>query len=29
MKLKSELMSPGPERIWYVGDAFRIGMSRG
>src|SRR3569623_113389 len=24
---EAELMSPGPERIWYVGDAFRIGMT--
>jgi carbamoyl-phosphate synthase large subunit len=22
-----EMKEPGPERIWYVGDAFRIGMS--
>ena len=22
-----ELREPGPERIWYVGDAFRLGMS--
>ena len=26
-EIESELMSPGPERIWYVGDAFRIGMT--
>ncbi len=26
-EIEAELMSPGPERIWYVGDAFRIGMS--
>ncbi|MDO9221306.1 MAG: carbamoyl-phosphate synthase large subunit, partial [Thiobacillus sp.] len=26
-EIESELMSPGPERIWYVADAFRIGMS--
>ena len=26
-EIESELMSPGPERIWYVGDAFRVGMS--
>ncbi|MHB1143930.1 MAG: carbamoyl-phosphate synthase large subunit [Thiobacillus sp.] len=25
--IEAELMSPGPERIWYVGDAFRVGMS--
>ncbi|MFN3544348.1 MAG: carbamoyl-phosphate synthase large subunit [Thiobacillus sp.] len=25
-EIEAELMSPGPERIWYVGDAFRIGM---
>ncbi|MGJ8686756.1 MAG: carbamoyl-phosphate synthase large subunit, partial [Spongiibacteraceae bacterium] len=25
--LISELSSPGPERIWYVADAFRAGMS--
>ncbi|MBT9539236.1 carbamoyl-phosphate synthase large subunit [Thiobacillus sp.] len=27
-EIESELMSPGPERIWYVADAFRVGMSR-
>ncbi|MGB9129776.1 MAG: carbamoyl-phosphate synthase large subunit [Thiobacillus sp.] len=27
-EIEAELMSPGPERIWYVGDAFRVGMSR-
>ncbi|MDP1926285.1 MAG: carbamoyl-phosphate synthase large subunit, partial [Thiobacillus sp.] len=27
-EIESELMSPGPERIWYVADAFRIGMSQ-
>ena len=26
-KVRNELSNPGPERIWYVGDAFRIGMS--
>ncbi|MEM7220876.1 MAG: carbamoyl-phosphate synthase large subunit [Pseudomonadota bacterium] len=26
-KLVSELANPGPERIWYVGDAFRVGFS--
>jgi carbamoyl-phosphate synthase large subunit len=26
-EMEAELMSPGPERIWYVGDAFRVGMS--
>jgi len=26
-KLKIELGEPGPERIWYVGDAFAHGMS--
>jgi carbamoyl-phosphate synthase large subunit len=25
--LEKELGSPGPERIWYVGDAFALGMS--
>ncbi|MBD3671317.1 MAG: carbamoyl-phosphate synthase large subunit [Gammaproteobacteria bacterium] len=25
--LKTELSQPGPERIWYLGDAFRAGMS--
>jgi carbamoyl-phosphate synthase large subunit len=25
-EIEAELMSPGPERIWYVGDAFRVGM---
>ncbi|WP_372809634.1 carbamoyl-phosphate synthase large subunit [Litorivivens sp.] len=25
--LIGELTNPGPERIWYVGDAFRMGMS--
>ena len=25
--LVGELTNPGPERIWYVGDAFRMGMS--
>jgi len=26
-RLRSELSIPGAERIWYVGDAFRMGMS--
>jgi carbamoyl-phosphate synthase large subunit len=26
-ELKRELRSPGAERIWYVADAFRVGMS--
>ncbi|MDP2218821.1 MAG: carbamoyl-phosphate synthase large subunit, partial [Hydrogenophaga sp.] len=26
-EIEAELMSPGPDRIWYVGDAFRVGMS--
>ncbi|MHB1092659.1 carbamoyl-phosphate synthase large subunit [Thiobacillus sp.] len=26
-EIEAELMSPGPERVWYVGDAFRVGMS--
>ncbi|WP_028299590.1 carbamoyl-phosphate synthase large subunit [Oceanospirillum beijerinckii] len=25
--LKGELQNPGAERIWYIGDAFRLGMS--
>src|SRR5210317_721088 len=25
--LKRELMEPGAQRIWYIGDAFRMGMS--
>ena len=25
--IKKELGAPRPERIWYVGDAFRVGMS--
>ncbi|MDH5182342.1 MAG: carbamoyl-phosphate synthase large subunit [Gammaproteobacteria bacterium] len=25
--LKQELRQPGPERIWYIGDAFRAGLS--
>ncbi|MGZ8252914.1 MAG: carbamoyl-phosphate synthase large subunit, partial [Methylophilaceae bacterium] len=25
--IQKELREPGPERIWYVGDAFRAGMS--
>ncbi len=25
--IEQELGNPGPDRIWYVGDAFRIGMS--
>ncbi|MCJ8312406.1 MAG: carbamoyl-phosphate synthase large subunit [Pseudomonadales bacterium] len=27
-KLLRELKEPGPERIWYIADAFRMGMSR-
>jgi carbamoyl-phosphate synthase large subunit len=26
-RIAKELGEPGPERIWYVGDAFRMGMS--
>jgi len=26
-EIEAELMSPGPDRIWFVGDAFRAGMS--
>ena len=26
-KLRNELSNPGPERIWYIGDAFRMGLS--
>jgi carbamoyl-phosphate synthase large subunit len=26
-EIESELISPGAERIWYVADAFRLGMS--
>ena len=26
-RIATELGEPGPERIWYVGDAFRIGMT--
>ncbi len=26
-EVKQRLQSPGPERIWYVGDAFRCGMT--
>ncbi len=26
-KLKGELQNPGADRIWYIGDAFRLGMS--
>ena len=26
-KVISELRTPGAERVWYVGDAFRLGMS--
>ncbi|MCE9633319.1 MAG: carbamoyl-phosphate synthase large subunit [Methylophilales bacterium] len=25
--IEKELGEPGPERIWYVGDAFRVGMT--
>ncbi len=27
-KIELELGEPGPERIWYVGDAFAMGMTR-
>ena len=27
VRLERELRQPGPERIWYVGDAFRMGYS--
>ena len=26
-RIRKELSNPGPDRIWYVGDAFRSGMS--
>ncbi len=26
-KLRNELSNPGPDRIWYIGDAFRMGLS--
>ncbi|OOZ43560.1 carbamoyl-phosphate synthase large subunit [Solemya velum gill symbiont] len=26
-KLQNEMRQPGPERLWYVGDAFRRGMT--
>ncbi len=26
-KLRQELKSPGPHRLWYVADAFRLGLS--
>ncbi|HMX99857.1 MAG TPA: carbamoyl-phosphate synthase large subunit [Agitococcus sp.] len=26
-KLRHELKNPGPDRIWYIGDAFRAGLS--
>ncbi|HEY7986664.1 MAG TPA: carbamoyl-phosphate synthase large subunit, partial [Methylophilaceae bacterium] len=26
--IEKELGAPGPERIWYVGDAFRVGLTR-
>ncbi len=26
-KLRNEMRQPGPERLWYVGDAFRRGMT--
>jgi carbamoyl-phosphate synthase large subunit len=26
-EIEAELGNPGPERIWYVADAFRVGMS--
>ncbi|WP_047393187.1 carbamoyl-phosphate synthase large subunit [Chitinibacter sp. ZOR0017] len=25
--IESEIAAPGPERLWYVADAFRVGMS--
>ncbi|SFN06157.1 carbamoyl-phosphate synthase large subunit [Formivibrio citricus] len=25
--IKSEIVNPGPERLWYVADAFRVGLS--
>ncbi|WP_373974512.1 carbamoyl-phosphate synthase large subunit [Chitinibacter sp. SCUT-21] len=27
-KIESEIATPGPERLWYVADAFRVGLSR-
>ncbi len=27
-RIQHEIGLPGPDRLWYVGDAFRIGMSR-
>ncbi|WP_410497576.1 carbamoyl-phosphate synthase large subunit [Chitinibacter sp. S2-10] len=26
--IESEIATPGPERLWYVADAFRVGLSR-
>ena len=26
-KLRNELSNPGPDRIWYIADAFRMGLS--
>ncbi len=26
--IAAELRAPGPDRIWYIGDAFRLGMSQ-
>ncbi|MGO1248055.1 MAG: carbamoyl-phosphate synthase large subunit [Oceanisphaera sp.] len=26
-RIRHELQEPGPERIWYIGDAFRAGMT--
>ncbi|HEX6591001.1 MAG TPA: carbamoyl-phosphate synthase large subunit, partial [Moraxellaceae bacterium] len=26
-RLRNELSNPGPDRIWYIGDAFRMGLS--
>src|SRR5699024_8145211 len=26
-RIRQELKEPGPERIWYIGDAFRAGLS--
>ncbi len=25
--IKAEIVNPGPERLWYVADAFRVGLS--
>jgi len=26
-KIKYELQNPGPDRLWYIGDGFRVGLS--